>query len=290
MKKQLLAKVGRRLARPVRLYTLWQSRDPYLQLFASSAQAALSGALTSEEKAWTARIERLRAELESSTQKVTRTDFGAGLRTAQAGANGSSQRPDAGDGAVIEDEVQRIARFSSKSGIWALFLFKLIRELRPVRCVEMGTALGLSGAFQAAALALNGRGTLTSLEGSAELAAIARRNWEGLGLQGTNVVVGKFSDTLSSVLAAQGGPVDYVFVDGHHDENATLDYFEQLVPHLASPACLVFDDIAWSDGMQRAWRTIANDRRIQVSVDFGMMGVAIAGDAYKHPPKRAPLI
>lgn len=289
MKKQFLAKVGRRLARPVRLYTLWQSRDPYLQLFANSARAALSGALTSEEKAWTARIERLRTELESSTETVTRTDFGAGLRAAQVGANGSGERPAAGDGARVEDEVQRIARFSSKSGIWALFLFKLIRELRPVRCVEMGTALGLSGAFQAAALALNGRGTLTSLEGSAELAAIARRNWEALGLQSTNVVVGKFSDTLSGVLDAQG-PVDYVFVDGHHDQKATLDYFEQLMPHLASPACLVFDDIAWSDGMRRAWRTIANDRRIKVSVDFGMMGVAIAGDADKQPPKRAPLV
>lgn len=287
MKKQFLAKVGRRIARPVRLYTLWQSRDPYLQLFASSAQAALSGALTLEEKAWTSRIERLRAELEASTERVTRTDFGAGLRhaaeTAQDGAVASL------DGARVEDEVQRIARFSSKKGLWALFLFKLIRELRPLRCVEMGTALGLSGAYQAAALALNGRGELTSLEGSAELAAIARRNWAALGLQGADVVVGKFSDTLGGVLGARA-PIDYVFVDGHHDENATLDYFEQLVPHLASPACLVFDDIAWSKGMRRAWRSIESDRRIQVSVDFGMMGVAIAGAAEKRRPRRAPLV
>jgi predicted O-methyltransferase YrrM len=287
MKKQLLAKVGRRIARPVRLYTLWQSRDPYLQLFASSAQAALSGALTLEEKAWTSRIERLRSELESSTEKVTRTDFGAGLRhaadAAPAGAEGSLA------GARVEDEVQRIARFSSKKGVWAVLLFKLIRELRPLRCVEMGTALGLSGAYQAAALALNGRGKLTSLEGSAELAALARRNWAALGLEGADVVVGKFSDTLGGVIGAQS-PIDYVFVDGHHDENATLDYFEQLIPHLASPACLVFDDIAWSAGMQRAWRTIANDHRVKVSVDFGMMGVAIAGSAEKHPPRRAPLL
>lgn len=31
--------------------------------------------------------------------------------------------------------------------------------------------------------------------------------------------------------------------------------------------------------MRRAWRTIANDRRLEVSVDFRMTGVAIAGDA-----------
>ena len=77
----------------MRLYTLWQSRDPYLQLFASSAQAALSGALTLEEKAWTSRIERLRAELEASTEKVTRTDFGAGLRHAAEAASAGAQAP-----------------------------------------------------------------------------------------------------------------------------------------------------------------------------------------------------
>jgi predicted O-methyltransferase YrrM len=283
-KQQILSKVARRLVRPVRLYALWQSRDPYLQLLAASAQGALTGALTEEERQLVQRIEQLRAELDSSTEQVTRLDFGAGLRE---GADSRSSLEQA-SGVEVKDQVSRISRASSKSGIWALFLFKLVRALRPQRCLEMGTALGLSGAYQAGALQLNGQGSFTSLEGSEELAKIARRNWERLGLVDARVVVGQFADTLGSVLPAGG--VDYVFVDGHHDERATLAYFERLLPALASPACLVFDDIKWSQGMQRAWDAISRDPRSKIAVDFGALGVVILGDAIsKRRPVRAPL-
>ena len=232
---------------------------------------------------WVERIEQLRAKLDVSTEKVSRVDFGAGLR-AETGARGDAEMA---GGVQVEDEVQRISRSSSKSGLWALFLFKLIRGLRPRHCLEMGTALGLSGAYQAAALQLNGYSSFTSLEGSAELAAIARRNWESLGLRDARVIVGRFADTLGGVLAAE--PMDYVFIDGHHDEAATLDYFERLSPKLASPACLVFDDITWSAGMRHAWRVVTEDARVKVSVDFGPVGVAIVGALDRRRPARAPL-
>lgn len=284
MKKQILSKIARRLLRPVRLYALWQSHDPYLQLLAASAQAALTGALTLEERSLVQRIEQLRAELDNSTEQVTRLDFGAGLR--EGAGSRSSQEQAAG--VEVHDQVSRISRASSKSGIWALFLLKLVRALRPQRCLELGTALGLSGAYQAGALQLNGQGSFTSLEGSEELAKLARRNWERLGVADARVVVGQFADTLGSALSSGG--VDYVFVDGHHDEHATLNYFERLLPALASPACLVFDDIKWSSGMQRAWDAISRDPRSKISVDFGALGVVIVGDALsKRHPMRAPL-
>lgn len=283
-KQQLLSKVGRRVARPLRMYALWQSRDPYLQLLAACAQGALKSALTAEERAWVERIERLRAQLDASTEKVTRVDFGAGLREGvELRGPGELER-----GVELSDEVRRISRSSSKSAFWALFLFKLVRGLRPLHCLEMGTALGLSGAYQAAALQLNGQGSLISLEGSEALAEIARRNWEQLGLTQARVVVGRFADTLDAALGPQ--PSDYVFVDGHHDERATLDYFEQLLPRLASPACLVFDDIKWSSGMRRAWQAITQDARAKICVDFGPVGVVIVGDLLqKRRPERAPL-
>ena len=65
----------------------------------------------------------------------------------------------------------------------------------------MGTAVGISAAYQAAALALNGRGTFTTLEGAEPLADIARDNLRRLGLGMVEVVVGRFEDTLDAVLA-----------------------------------------------------------------------------------------
>jgi predicted O-methyltransferase YrrM len=138
----------------------------------------------------------------------------------------------------------------------------------------MGTAVGISGAYQATALKLNGHGKLVTLEGADSIAQIARSNFQRLGLDSVEVVVGKFDETLPKVLA-ETQPVDYVFIDGHHDERATVAYFEQIVPFLAESALLVFDDITWSDGMAKAWKTIAGNRRVGVAVDLGQMGLCV---------------
>ena len=69
--------------------------------------------------------------------------------------------------------------------------------------------------------------------------------------------------------------IDYAFIDGHHDQDATIDYFRQIKPHLSPNAVLVFDDISWSDGMKKAWKTIKNDKDIEVYVDLFVVGVCI---------------
>jgi predicted O-methyltransferase YrrM len=138
----------------------------------------------------------------------------------------------------------------------------------------MGTALGVSAAYQAAALRLNSHGALVTIEGATSLADIARNNFQQLCLDTVEVVVGRFQDTLTNVLTNRQ-PVDYVFVDGHHDEQATRAYFEQILPFLAEEALLVFDDITWSEGMRRAWNTLAKDRRVDVTVDLGPVGLRV---------------
>ena len=92
--------------------------------------------------------------------------------------------------------------------------------MRPGSCLEMGTAVGVSTAYQAAALRLNRHGSFVTIEGATSLADIARSNFQQLGLDTVEVVVGRFQDTLTEVLTSRQ-PVDYVFVDGHHDEQAT---------------------------------------------------------------------
>ena len=67
--------------------------------------------------------------------------------------------------------------------------------------------------------------------------------------------VGKFSDTLAPTIDAMK-PVEFMFIDGHHDRDATLHYLEQSRPFLAKRNIVVFDDIDWSDGMREAWASI----------------------------------
>jgi predicted O-methyltransferase YrrM len=164
---------------------------------------------------------------------------------------------------------------SSKSPLGALLLFRLVRELRPAHALELGTNLGISAAYQAAALALNGGGELHTIEGAPRLAALARAHLASLGLA-AEVHEGRFSDVLPGLLA-RTAPLDYVFIDGHHDGPATVGYFAQIHPALGPGALVVFDDIAWSAGMAEAWRTVRADPRVRVAIGLGTMGACLVG-------------
>jgi predicted O-methyltransferase YrrM len=51
-------------------------------------------------------------------------------------------------------------------------LFKLVRTLQPATIVELGTCIGISAAYQAAAQQINHRGRIVTLEGSSTRAAL----------------------------------------------------------------------------------------------------------------------
>ena len=95
-----------------------------------------------------------------------------------------------------------------------------------------------------------------------------------LGIERVDVVAGRFQDTLQDVLS-ENAPINFVFIDGHHDENASLTYFRQILPHLSDGVILVFDDIHWSRGMERTWNTIQKDRNLKVSLDLLSAGICI---------------
>ena len=241
-------------------------------LAASSLANALSDSLNerlvAEEKAWICRIESLRRELNSSADEITITDYGAGQPDLARNEEEMYQ------GVTVKWKVGDVARTASRPYFWSLLLFKLIKEFQPVSCLELGTCLGISGAYQAAALKVNNEGTLITLEGAESLASRARHHFVSLGLDNVSVVVGRFQDTLDEVLD-RCGSLDYAFIDGHHDEHATLAYFEKIGPFLSPGAVLVFDDISWSDGMKRAWRSIEKTEKITVSVNMREMGICI---------------
>ena len=145
----------------------------------------------------------------------------------------------------------------------------------------MGTCLGISASYQATALKLNRSGKIITLEGAESLASLATQNFQMLNLDNVNVVVGPFHNTLDKVLDKYK-PIDYMFIDGHHDEKATLDYFEQVYPFLSEKAMLLFDDISWSNGMKRAWAALEVDQRINLSVDLSTIGVCIIDNSIKQ--------
>lgn len=253
------------------LERLDRSPHPAGPKLARAIRAVVDGTASPEERAWAGRIESLRRELLASTDELEIVDYGA----VEPGMDVTSDEMYAGR--HVHRRVGEICKSASKPPQWAFVLLELVRAFAPERCVELGTSLGISASYEAAALALNGSGRLTTLEGADAVAERARRNFESLGLDDRiEVVVGRFQDTLGPVLE-RVGPVDYAFVDGHHDRDATVAYFEQLTPRLAPEALLVFDDISWSAGMAEAWTTIRSSPGVTLSVDLFKVGVCVVG-------------
>jgi len=243
-------------------------QDDTLKILANVIDGVMHNRLLPQEKAWIDRIEMLRSNLIKSSNLISIIDYGAGEPDSKLTASQMNQ------GRVVNSTVGEVCKLASKSYKWAFLLFKLIRKFRPNIAIEMGTAMGITTAYQAAALELNQQGKILTLEGSETLANLANENFKKLGLDNIGIVIGRFSDTLQDVLS-KNAPIDFVFVDGHHDKEATIGYFKQILPYLADKAVLVFDDISWSKGMEQAWRTIIMNNNIRAVLDLHVVGICL---------------
>ena len=211
-----------------------------------------------------ARIEERRRQLLGSPVSINVTDLGAGSHT----------------GAGRQRRVADIARTAAKSPKLAQLLFRLVNYLRPATVLELGTSLGLTTAYLAAA---DSRHRVVTFEGCPNVAAVARETLASLHLGNVEVVEGNLDHTLAPTLAALGAPVDFVFFDGNHRYEPTLRYFEQCLAHRTDESVFVFDDIHWSEDMERAWETIKAHPEVRLTVDLFYVGLVFFR---KNQPKQ----
>ena len=211
-----------------------------------------------------ASIEALRLQLLASPASISVTDFGAGSHT----------------GAGRQRRVADIARTAAKPPHLAQLLFRLVNYFRPTTILELGTSLGLTTAYLAAA---DSRRRVVTFEGCPNVAAVARDTFAALSLNNVEVVEGNLDHTLAPALATLGAPVDFAFFDGNHRYEPTLRYFEQCLAHCTDQSVFVFDDIHWSEDMERAWETIKAHPDVRLTVDLFYIGLVFFR---KNQPKQ----
>lgn len=164
---------------------------------------------------------------------------------------------------------------ASKNSRSGLILYLLTRILGPQNILELGTNVGISSAYMAAALKVNkSNGKVITLDASPYRQHIAKKVHCNIGVDNISYVKGLFSETLSDSLKS-AKTIDLAFVDGHHQYQPTLDYFEQILQFSNSNTVFVFDDIRWSDGMRKAWAEIQSDNRSGLVVDLSSVGVCM---------------
>jgi predicted O-methyltransferase YrrM len=198
-------------------------------------------------------IENIREQLLIDTRIITITDLGAGSHV-----NNNRQK-----------KISDIAHNALKPPKLAQLLYRLVADLQPYNIIELGTCLGITTLYlQKAAPAAK----VYTLEGCPETAGIAKQTFHKAGLNNIDLITGNFDNTLPGVINNLA-KLDFVFVDGNHQKDATLKYFEWCLPKVHEDTMLIFDDIYWSPGMKEAWETIKAHPQVIATVDLFWIGL-----------------
>lgn len=201
------------------------------------------------------KVEALRARLGKDKKVIPVEDLGAG----------------SGRDRAAERSIASLAGNAAKPARLGQLLFRIVDHYQPGVCIELGTSLGLTSAYLALG---NPKGKLYTLEGSPAIANVANENFLSLGIDNVELLTGNFDDTLMPLL--QGlEHIDLAFIDGNHRYEPTMRYFGQLMQKTHDQSMLVFDDIHWSEGMEKAWEEIKADPRVTLSIDLFFLGIVI---------------
>lgn len=177
-------------------------------------------------------------------------------------------------------EVRQIAKNALKSPRLAQLIYRLAQNTKPKTTVELGTCLGITTAYLAKACP---DAEVITIEGCPETAMVAKQNFEDLRLENIEMHIGNFDDILPDVIAKQPS-LDFVYVDGNHRKEATLNYFNWFLPKVTEDSLLIFDDIYWSKGMKEAWEEIKNHPEVSITIDLFWIGLVYfkKGQAKQH--------
>lgn len=199
------------------------------------------------------KIRQFRKNLLKTDECVQVEDFGAG-----SSVIAGNQR-----------KLSQIVRISSSSAKYGRLLYHMAMHYKPEVIVELGSCLGLGTMYLASG---NPCSRVYTIEGSAVLQRKASENYAQLGF--TNIVskLGKFDVVLPEILN-ETGKFDLAFVDGNHIKEATIRYFNQLLPYARSGSAIIFDDIRWSEDMENAWFEICRNENVKLSLDLFNLGI-----------------
>lgn len=150
---------------------------------------------------------------------------------------------------------------------YGALLYRLAAHYQPSTILELGSCIGFSTAY----LAATGI-PVTTVEGNANFAALTRRHLTDLGLSNVAVINATFQDFIDTDVP-QLPFIPFLYLDGDHSYEATMKYFNQLLPTARDESIWVFDDIYWSKGMREAWQEIQQHPRVGFSLDFFKFGV-----------------
>jgi predicted O-methyltransferase YrrM len=178
----------------------------------------------------------------------------------------------AGEGSlVLNDKPTSTKSLITTIGIpqkYGKILYKLTEKYKCRNIIELGTSFGISTSY----LAANKDCKVQSIDANKQIQDIAKEAFQKLKTSNTVFISARFDEVLKD-LCSQSNEISLIFIDGDHNKDATIRYFNTCLPYLHENTIMVFDDIYWSKGMTEAWNHICNQKEVSLSIDLYRLGI-----------------
>lgn len=165
--------------------------------------------------------------------------------------------------------VATIAKHSLKSAKYGQLLFRISNYFKVNTVLELGTSLGITTLYIAATSA---NIQCITMEGCPQIASVANENFQNLGFENIEIVVGNIDHTLDETLLKFDN-LDLVFIDANHQFSPVINYFEKCLSKINNNTILIIDDIYWSVEMEKAWFSIKNHSKVTATIDLFHLGI-----------------
>ncbi len=172
-------------------------------------------------------------------------------------------------------KISKIFSTSSSKGKFSLLLYRLSKHYTLKNTLELGTSLGIGTIHLSQG---NPEGKVTTIEACPNTYSYAQNNFNQLSTTNILSILSTFDDFLNTY---SGEKFDLVFIDGHHEGNALINYLEKLKVHTHNDTIFILDDIRWSKSMLESWDKIILNPSYNVTIDLFRMGIIIPRNQQK---------
>lgn len=198
-------------------------------------------------------LDAVRKQLLNNHSTIEITDFGAGSKVFKGNTR----------------KISDIAKHGISTKKFSELYFKLINFCNAEHVVELGTSIGLNTLYLAKA---NSKSKIYTIEGCPALCEFSSQLFKKHNAENITSLQGNFDSVLPELLNNLPR-LDFFYVDGNHQYEATKKYFEMALTKKHEHSVFIFDDINWTEGMQRAWEEIKNHPEVTLSLDLFYAGI-----------------
>jgi predicted O-methyltransferase YrrM len=195
----------------------------------------------------------IRKDLQTNSTSIEISDFGAGSKKLK-----SNRR-----------QVNDIAKHGIAQKKQAEFLYRLLNKFNPKTVIELGTSIGLTSLYLSKAVP---KSTIYTIEGCPNLYQFSKHLFKEQLVSNIVSINGNFNTEFPKLLS-QIDSLDFLYLDGNHAYEPTMDYFKLALEKKNTHSIFVFDDIYWSEGMQQAWKEICDHKEVTLSLDLFYFGI-----------------